>query len=722
MQRGLFVISLVLGLTGTAKGGEPTKEALWAAAKKGDAAAVEELIAAGVDVNAKSDYGVTALYLAAEKGYLDTVNVLVARGADLNAKDSFYKMSPLTAASSARHAKVVLALVEAGAADIDSILVAVTTWGDAALVKAILQRGDIKPQSLSRALDAAKNRPEIAELLEKAGATKPMPVGQPVPAELIAAAAGTYENSTGFPYRLVATGSKLFLAMDNRPAEEVLSAGGDTLVSAADPERKLTLKRDGESVVGLTLVRGELNTALVRSQARDPSPAARVAALVDDQPGVISPRNWPSFRGPSASGVADGQWPPTTWDLEKGVNVRWKSSIPGLAHSCPIVWDDRLFVTTAVRLDGNADLKIGLYGNVDSVADTSEHSWRVYCLDKQSGGVVWEQVAHQGVPHVKRHTKATHANATPATNGKFVVANFGSEGLYCYTTDGSLVWRRDLGTLDSGWFFDGDYQWGFGSSPIIYRNLVIVQCDVGRGSFIAAFRLEDGSEAWRSERDEVPSWGTPTIVEGPERAELITSATKLARGYDPLTGAELWRIGRLSEITVPTPIFGENLIFITSGYRPVQPMFAIRPGAAGDISLAEGQTTGEFVAWSASKGGPYMQSPIVYAGYFYTCSDAGVVTCYEARTGKQVYARRLPGGGAHTASAVAADGKLYFTAEGGKVHVVKAGNEFVVLAENALDGSCLATPAIADGMIFFRTQGHLLAFGRTVQLAANDQP
>src|SRR5207244_2076763 len=221
--------------------------------------------------------------------------------------------------------------------------------------------------------------------------------------------------------------------------------------------------------------------------------------------------------------------------------------------------------TTAVRKEGKAELKIGLYGNTESVEDKSEHSWRVYCLDRLTGRVVWEQIAHEGIPRIKRHTKASHANCTPATNGECVVVNFGSEGLYCYDRTGRLSWRRDLGTLDSYWFFDADIQWGFGSSPIIYRDLVIVQCDVGRDSFISAFRLADGSEAWRTGREEIPSWGTPTIVEGPERVELVTSATKFARGYDPLTGTELWRLGRFSEITVPTPVYGDNLIFITSG-------------------------------------------------------------------------------------------------------------------------------------------------------------
>ncbi|HEX5272032.1 MAG TPA: PQQ-binding-like beta-propeller repeat protein, partial [Gemmataceae bacterium] len=281
-----------------------------------------------------------------------------------------------------------------------------------------------------------------------------------------------------------------------------------------------------------------------------------------------------------------------------------------------------------------------------------------------------------------------------------------------YDRDGKLLWEKSLGTLDSGWFYDADYQWGFGSSPIIYKGLAIVQCDVGKGSFIAAFRVEDGKEVWRKSRDEIPSWGTPTVVDEPGRAELVTVATNFARGYDPLTGEELWRLGRHSEITVPTPFLGAGLIFITSGYRPVQPVYAVRPGAKGDITPAEGKTTSDGVVWSTDKGGPYMPTPIVYGDYLYVCSNAGIVTCYEAKTGKQVYKERLGGSGGYTASPVAADGRVYFTAEESGVRVVRAGPKFEILAVNPLGEPCLATPAISDGMMFVRTQHHLIGLAR----------
>jgi outer membrane protein assembly factor BamB len=376
------------------------------------------------------------------------------------------------------------------------------------------------------------------------------------------------------------------------------------------------------------------------------------------------------------------------------------------------VFGDRVYLTTAVSGDGSAEFRPGLYGDVDSVNESAEHSWRVYCLDKRDGNVLWQRTACTGVPKIKRHAKASHANPTPVTDGLHVVASFGSEGLYCFDREGKLLWQKSLGVLDSGWFYNADYQWGFGSSPILYNELLIVQCDVGKHSFLAAYRVSDGHEVWRTERDEIPSWGTPTIVESEKRAELVTNATKYARGYDPRTGQELWRLDRHSEITVPTPIFGAGLIFVTSGYRPIQPIYAIRPGATGDISLKDGETTNDAVAWSIKKGGPYMPTPIVYDNYLYTCSNAGVVTCFEAQTGKQVYKERVGGAKGYTASPVAAEGRIYFAGEDGDVRVVRAGPNYELLAVNPLGEACMATPAISAGMIYIRTQHHLFGIGR----------
>ena len=428
-------------------------------------------------------------------------------------------------------------------------------------------------------------------------------------------------------------------------------------------------------------------------------------------------QNWPSFRGPRASGVADGANPPTVWDAEKSRNILWKTPLPGLAISSPIVWGDRVFVTTAISSDPKAEThRHGLYGDVEPAKDVARHIWRVYALDKKSGKIVWEQTAHEGVPKTKRHPKSSQANSTPATDGKHVVAFLGSEGLYCYDFNGKLLWKQDLGSLNAGWFYDPDYEWGMASSPIIYKDMVIVQCDIQKDSFVAAYRLKDGGQVWRTPRDEIPSWGTPAIYEGKQRAELITHATKFIRGYDPMTGKELWRLGPNSEVTAPTPIVAHDLIFVTNGYRVIQPIYAIRLGATGDISLKGDEESSQFIAWSKKRGGPYLPTPVVYGDYLYTCANNGLLTAYHARTGERIYQQRIGDkGGAYSASPVAADGKLYFTSEDGEIHVVKAGPKYELLATNPMGEVLMATPAISEGMLIVRGLKDVFGIGETAR-------
>lgn len=423
-------------------------------------------------------------------------------------------------------------------------------------------------------------------------------------------------------------------------------------------------------------------------------------------------QNWNQFRGPGASGVAEGQTTPVAWNAEKAENLRWKTKLPGLAHSSPVVWGNKIFVTTAVTTAAKDETRYGLFGDVAPVKEDPKHTWKVYALDKRTGKILWERIAYEGLPKVKRHPKSTHADSTPVTDGKHLIAFFGSHGLYAYDLNGKLLWKQDLGVLDAGWFYDPDYQWEYGSSPIIYRDLVIIQADIQKASFIAAYNINTGKQVWKTAREEIPSWGTPTVYEGKTRAELITNGTKAIRGYDPLTGKELWRLTPNSEITTPTPIVAHDLIYVTSGYRPIQPIYAIRPGASGDISLKDGKDSSEFIAWSKPRGGPYMPTPIVYGDYFYICSNQGVITAYNARTGERFYQERLAGrGGAFTASPVASDGKLYFASEDGEVFVVKAGPKYELLATNAVGEVMMATPAISDGLVIVRGINHIFAFG-----------
>jgi outer membrane protein assembly factor BamB len=426
----------------------------------------------------------------------------------------------------------------------------------------------------------------------------------------------------------------------------------------------------------------------------------------------VNAQNWPQFRGPSASGVVEGSTAAVQWNAEKSENIRWKTNIPGLGHSSPVVWGNKVFISTAVTSGAKDETRYGLYGDVAPVKDDPKHTWKVYALDKNTGKILWERVAYEGVPKVKRHPKSTHADSTPVTDGKYLVVLFGSHGLYAYDLNGKLMWKQDLGVLDSGWFYDPDYQWEHGSSPVIYKDLVIIQADIQKDSYIAAYNLKTGKLAWKTPREEISSWGTPTVYQGKTRAELITNGSKAIRGYDPATGKELWRLTPNSEVTTPTPIVAHDLIYVTSGYRPIQPIYAIRVGATGDITLKDGKDSSEFIAWSKTRGGPYMPTPVVYGDLLYTCSNLGVLTAYNAITGERIYQERLGGkGGAFTASPVASDGKIYLSSEDGEVFVVKAGPKYELLATNSVGEVMMATPAISGGLVIIRANKHVFAFG-----------
>ena len=425
--------------------------------------------------------------------------------------------------------------------------------------------------------------------------------------------------------------------------------------------------------------------------------------------------NWPSFRGSFAAGTADRLALPEGWDVESGVGVRFKTAIPGLAHSSPIVWRDRLFLTTAVSSTGGASFKPGLYGSGDASEDRSVHEWRILCIDSSSGEILWNQVATEGKPKDKRHVKATYANSTPATDGEHVVAMFGSEGLFAYTIRGEFLWKRDLGRMDVGAYDIPSYEWGTASSPIIYEDKVIVQCDQQEGSFILAADVKTGEILWRTARDELPSWGTPTICRNDGRAELVTNGSNFIRGYDPDTGKELWRLGGSSKITAPTPICAEGLIIVASGRHPERPVFAIRPGAQGDISLDPGATSSPAVAWSLTKRGGYMPTPLAYRGRLYVLNNGGQLGCYDLQEGAEHYYERVPHR-AHgfSASPVAAGGKIYLPGEDGLVFVLEAGDEMKLLSTHTVGEPLMATPAIAGGTLFLRGDKHLFAIGKKV--------
>jgi outer membrane protein assembly factor BamB len=474
-----------------------------------------------------------------------------------------------------------------------------------------------------------------------------------------------------------------------------------TLVRDGCTPRRMILDRSEWRPASETIAVAERRITLSAERGRGPLPRP-----------APSTGQWPSFRGPQASGVADGQQLPDRWDGTTGQNIRWRTPIPGLAHSSPIVWGDTVFVTSAISSRKDATFKPGLYGDGDASEDRSVHKWVIYALDKRSGRIRWERVAREGAPRNKRHIKSTYASATPVTDGRIVVAWFGSEGVHAYDVNGVPLWRVDLGRIDMGAYDIPTYEWGPASSPIIWNGLVILQCDTQADSFVLALSAETGETVWKTSRDELSSWGTPTVAVTASGPELVTNASNFIRGYDARTGRELWRLAGSSKITAPTPIFANDLFVVASGRAPERPIFAIKSGARGDVTLASDQTSSAAIAWSRAGRGSYMPTPLAYRGLLYVLANNGVFDAYELTNGKETYRQRLPlVGSGFSASPVAADGKIYLSNEDGDMLVVRAGPTFEHVATNSMGELLMATPAISEGVMYVRGASSLFAIG-----------
>lgn len=423
-------------------------------------------------------------------------------------------------------------------------------------------------------------------------------------------------------------------------------------------------------------------------------------------------KQWPQFRGPFATGIIDSTDLPESWNVETGDNIKWKIDIPGLGHSCPVIWNDKLFITTAISSSGTGALKVGLYGNIDSDNDTSVHEFKLYCINKNTGDIIWEKLSNKGVPGTKRHTKASHASCTPATNGKYVIAFFGSDGLFCYDMNGELIWEKNFGRMNAGPYDSPNTEWGFASSPIVHENKVIVQCDFIGESFIASFDIETGKELWRTSRDEISTWSTPNFYNKGDNKQIVVNGWKHMGGYDFETGKETWKMSGGGDAPVPVPIIAHDLIYIHNAHGKYSPIYAIRPNAKGDITLGKEETSNEYIKWSIKRGAAYMPTDLVYGDYLYNLRMNGVLTCFDAKTGEKIYTERIPEARGITASGIASDGKLYYSTEQGDVFIVKAGSQFEVLAKNSLNDIIMATPAISENILYFRTQFNLIAVGK----------
>ena len=415
--------------------------------------------------------------------------------------------------------------------------------------------------------------------------------------------------------------------------------------------------------------------------------------------------NWPQWRGPDGSGISDEKNLPSEWSPTK--NVKWKTAIEGRAHSSPIVWGNRVFLTTAVEgevIPGAKAAKHVLedkeFVHPDSVGADRKHIFKVIALDRDSGKIVWQATAWEGTPYDNRHRKSSYAASTPATDGKMVYAYFGSEGLYAYDFKGKLAWKADLGKM-------ANLGMGTATSPILFNDVVIVQCDEdnGQSSFIVAVDKKTGKEVWKTPRKVQISWSTPLLVRTATRSELIASGTETVIAYDPATGKELWRHKGVESNAIPSPVANSEMAFLVAGF-PAKIAMAIRLGQSGDL------TNTPNVAWTYAKGTAYVPSPILYGDYLYLTTDRGILTCLDAKTGEVKYeGGRIPIPATFTASPVAFEGKILMTSEDGDTFMVKAGPKHEILGTNSVGEPVYASPAIADGRIFIRGEKNLYCIG-----------
>ncbi len=417
--------------------------------------------------------------------------------------------------------------------------------------------------------------------------------------------------------------------------------------------------------------------------------------------------NWPQFRGPDALGVSDNPDLPDKWGPKK--NVLWKRDIDGRGWSSPVVWGNRVFLTTAINEGKAKEPKKGLYfGGNQYKPSEHVHQWKVICLNLDDGKVLWEKLARKGKPQGTIHIKNSYATETPVTDGERVYAYFGNHGLYCYSVEGELLWDKQWPARKTRW------GWGLAASPILHEGKLYVVNDNDEQSYLVALDAKTGKELWRTKRDEKSNWATPYLWENDLRTEIITSGTQKVRSYD-LKGKLLYQFGGNSSITIATPYSKFGLLYVTSGYvgDRKKPIFAIRPGAKGDISLRPDQDSSKYVAWCQRRAGPYNPSTIVYGDLLHVLLDRGIATCYEAKTGKQAHGpARLPEGRAFTSSPWAYGGKVFYLNEYGVTYVLEAGRGFKLLHTNTLleDDMCMATPALAGDKLIIRTDTRVYCF------------
>lgn len=727
----LLVLGLVLAPTLAlgAAGSEEVGATFLAAARGGDLATVQRLVEAGVPVDTADAYGTTALSAAAAKGHLEVVRFLLASGADPDRKESFYGIQPLSWALFNAHFEIARLLLAAGAADREEALQAAVEAKDTELARAAVEAGPIHQSTLTALRSTEGLPPALAQLLADAE-SRPDPLPPIYSPKELEAFTGRFEGvSSDVIVDVEIRDGALLLGLVGEPMRRLTAVGEQRFRSAetgGQSSIEAAFSGRAGTIEGMALLRPGTEPEALRRSVAEPvaaSPRALAELEVARAEGVAVPKvgtvQWPGFRGPNATGIGDGTDTPVEWDLETGDGVLWRAPIPGLGNSSPVVWGDRVFVTTAVAEGAEQTIRTGLTGAGDPVEESVEHRWTVLAFDKRTGQRLWQTEIGRGVPLTRRHFKATQANSTPVTDGRHLVVVFPTAGMACLGLDGSIHWRHDLGGLNAGAFNDPGIEWGFASSPILYGGRVILQVDVHDGQYLAAWDLETGELAWRTERQVAPSWATPAVLATPSGDELVVNGSTI-HGYDPTTGRELWSLGPNSELVIATPVVGDGVVYVSAGYPPVKPVYAVPAGLRGDLRV-DPKAGDPRLTWSLGIGGAYMPTPILYRGLYYIVHHNGRLVAYAADTGDALYKTRFSRGGTFTGSPVAVNGKLYLTTEEGLLYVLAAGPEYRELAVHDFAEPLMTTPAVSEGILLLRTTTQLLALSRQTQVDQKNQ-
>ena len=432
---------------------------------------------------------------------------------------------------------------------------------------------------------------------------------------------------------------------------------------------------------------------------------------------AVFEKNWHQFRGPASNQLASSTSLPVEWSGNK--NVLWKYEVPGSGWSSPIVWGDKVFVSTAVSDDPLKEQRAyrnapsnsrSLGSNSKDNKPKTEYSYELYCLDLKSGELLWKRAAHKGIPYLPSRRENTHASETPVTDGKQVYVYFGMIGLFCYDFEGNLVWKKDLGSYPT------ESTWGSATSPMLYDDHLYMQIDNEENSFLVALDPATGNERWKIYRDDKTSFSTPIIWKNSIRTELVASGQKV-RGYDPYTGKMFWELNLGGGRNISSPVVDNEFLFVGNEGRinGGGTLFAVKAGASGDITPEEGESTSAGVVWSVPDAGISMASPLLYKGCIYLADRrGGFINCYDATSGKPYYTRtRIPSAKAFWATPWGFNDKIFCLDDAGTAYVLRPGNEFKILYENSIDDKFWSSAAFVEGTIILRGVDYLYCIRHT---------